>query len=273
MQDKSKAKHRYHKSKPAGLYTSNDRQYVYGDNTPRSKGRVTKVLFVVLPIVMVVVLLGGFLLGYIMYRNETNPEDNSVKANEGYISPEQQKTLYRIVSVADPLDRSFVPDTADYNGVPVSEMALSQLETLVNAAAKEGISLTVKTGYVSYDEQHTMYTNYVNDLLATGKYTQVKAESVANRKVCDSGNSERQLGLLIEFNCDDKAKYDETEEFRWLDKFGAEYGFVQRYTKLNEQRTAMDNDYTLWRYIGSDNALLARKLGLSFDELVDYLES
>ncbi|MGN1125843.1 MAG: M15 family metallopeptidase [Ruminococcus sp.] len=273
MQDKSKAKHRYHKSKPAGLYTSSDRQYVYGDNTPRSKGRVTKVLFVVLPIVMVVVLVGGFLLGYVMYRNQNNQQDNQVTANEGYISPEQKKTLYRIVSVADPLDRTFVPDTVDYKGVPVSEMAIEQLENLVNAAAKEGISLTVKRGYVSYDEQHTLYTDYVNDLLSTGKYTQVKAESIANRKICDSGNSERQLGLLIEFDCESKDKFDETEEFRWLDKLGAEYGFVQRYTKANEQRTAMDNDFTLWRYVGSDNALLARKLGLSFDELIDYLES
>lgn len=273
MQDKSKAKHRYHKSKPAGLYTSNDRQYVYGDNTPRSKGRATSVLFVVLPILMVIVLAGGFLLGYVAYQNQNEQKENPVTANENYISPEQQKTLYRIVSVADPLDRSYVPDTVEYNGVPVSEMMSDSLENLVNASAKEGVSLTVKVGYVSYDEQHTMYTDYVNDLLSTGKYTQVKAESIANRKICDSGNSERQLGLLVEFDCDDKEKFDETEEYRWLDKFGAEYGFLRRYTKANEQRTAMDNDYTLWRYVGSDNALLARKLGLNFDELIDYLES
>lgn len=273
MQDKSKAKHRYQKTKPAGLYTSNDRQYVYGDNTPRSKGRTTSVLFVILPILMVVVLAGGFLLGYVTYQNQNDQKENPVTANESYISPEQQKTLYRIVSIADPIDRSYVPDTVEYKGVPVSEMMSNSLENLVNASAKDGISLTVKVGYVSYDGQHTMYTDYVNDLLSTGKYTQVKAESIANRKICDSGNSERQLGLLVEFDCDDKEKFNETEEYRWLDKYGAEYGFMQRYTKANEQRTAMDNDYTLWRYIGSDNALLARKLGLSFDELIDYLES
>lgn len=35
----------------------------------------------------------------------------------------------------------------------------------------------------------------------------------------------------------------------------------------------MDSDYTLWRYVGKNNSLLARKLGLNFNTLIDYLES
>lgn len=273
MQEKSKAKHKYAKSKPVGFYTSKDREYVYGDNTVRKSGRFVDVLFYVLPIVMVIILLFGGFLGYKMYVESAKGEENSVTANEEYVTPEQQKMLYKTVNIATPLERTFVPDTKEVKGVPVSVLMADSLEKLLDSADKSGVSLTVKRGYVSYDEQHELYTTCLDSLLDTGKYTQIRAESIANRKMGDSGNSERQLGLLVEFDCTNSNDFYKTPEFQWLNKFGAEYGFVQRYTKSNEQVTAMDNDYTLWRYIGKDNALLARKLGLDFDSLIDYLES
>lgn len=273
MQDNSKAKHKYQKNKPKGLYTSKDRHYVYGDNTVRNKGKLIKVLYVVLPFVMVVIIAGGFFLGYYSYKNDNSHNDKQTETNEDYISLEQQKTLYTIVSVAEPLDRSYEPEITDFQGVAVSTIIEVPLKQMVTAAKNDGVDLSVAKGYVSYDDQHTMYVDYVNSLVDTGKYTEVRAESVANRKVCDSGNSERQLGLLVEFACEDKDKFNETEQYQWLAKHGADYGFVQRYTESGEQITAMDNDYTLWRYIGKDNALLARKLGLDFNNLIAYLKS
>ena len=276
MQGKNNGRHGIEgsrKSKPSGLYSSNTRGYVYGDNTPRNKGRVTKVLFIILPFVMIAVLASGFLLGYMSFTEEEAKRDNEVRENENYISLEQQKTLYRTVTVANPLDRSFVPDTVEYNGIEISPLMENQLKKLIDAAKYDGIDLKVIAGYVSFDDQHTAYTEYVDSLLSSGKYTQVKAESIANRKVCDSGNSERQLGLLVEFDCYSKQDFDKTDEYDWLMKYGAEYGFMQRYTEDSEQVTAIDCDYTLWRYIGVENALHARKLGLNFNELIEYLQS
>jgi LAS superfamily LD-carboxypeptidase LdcB len=273
LQDKTKAKHRYSKSKPQGLYSGKDRQYVYGDNTPRNKGRWVKVLYVLLPIVMVLILALGFFLGYLDYKDNGETGENPVVSNDNYITVEQQKTLYKIVNISNSLDRSFVPEISGYNGINVNKMMKNALANMVNAAKADGVVLKIKYGYVSYDDQHTMYQKYVDALLDTGKYTKVRAESVANRKICDGGNSERQLGLLVEFDCDDKDNFNSTEEFQWLNKHGADYGFMQRYTKSSEQVSAMDNDYTLWRYIGVSNASMARKLGLNFNELIEYLES
>jgi LAS superfamily LD-carboxypeptidase LdcB len=273
LQDKSKAKHKYSKSKPQGLYSSKDRQYVYGDNTVRNKGKWVKVLFVIMPIVMVLVLVSGFALSYFDYKDDQDVGGNSTVKNDNYITVEQQKTLYKIVNISNPVDRSFVPEVVDYNGISVNKMMENSLEDMVNAAKSDGIDLQIKYGYVSYDEQHTLYQDYVDSLLSTGKYTQVRAESVANRKVGDSGNSERQLGLLVEFQCEDKDKFNNTDAYQWLSKNAANYGFMQRYTKSSEQASAMDNDYSLWRYIGVDNAKMARKLGLNFNELIEYLEN
>ena len=98
MQGKNSAKHGMDKSikiKPKDFYSSSTRGYVYGDNTTRSKGRVTKVLFIILPFVMIAVIAVGFMLGYISYTNGKNGNGADITVNENYISPEQQKTLYR----------------------------------------------------------------------------------------------------------------------------------------------------------------------------------
>lgn len=274
MQDKSKGKHST-KGKPKGFYTAKEKEkyYVYGDNTVRKNTNLINVLYYILPIIMVFVLALGSVLAYYSYVSSSAINEDPVMSNDDYISKEQEKTLYRIVSIANPLERSFVPETKEYNSVPVNTMIYDALEKMVNDATKQGIELVVRKGYVSYDDQHILYTEYVNTLLDSGKYTQVKAESIANRRVADSGNSERQLGLSVEFDCDKKSKFNKTEAYQWLVKNAAEYGFIQRYTSENEQVTAMDADYTLWRYVGKNNALLAKKLGLNFDSLIDYLES
>ncbi|MCH5202236.1 MAG: D-alanyl-D-alanine carboxypeptidase family protein [Oscillospiraceae bacterium] len=275
MQEKSGAKHKYQKTKtkPKGLYSTKDKEYVFGDNTVRKKGTAVKVLFVILPILMVSVLGGGILLGYYSYIGNNNDEHAKPEVNNSYISVEQQKSLYRVVSVSNPIDRSYVPDTIEYQGVDIAEIIQQPLQDMIEGGKKAGVNLIVVKGYVSFDEQHVAYRKYVNSLVSTGKYTQVKAESVANRRVGDSGNSERQLGLSVEFACNSKKDFNTTEEYKWLLKYGAEFGFMQRYTDKSEQLSLMDKDYTLWRYIGKDNALLARKLGLNFDELVEYLQN
>ena len=272
MQDKSKGRHGG-STKPEGFYTGKDKHYVYGDNTPRKKGKAINILFYVLPIVMVVILALGSFLSYHAYVSSSKGEETVVKSNDDYISKEQQKTLYKIVSVADPLERNYVPTLKDFGGVKVSTMIYDSLNKMVNAAKKDGIDLKIRRGYVSYDDQHNLYSGYVNTLLNTGKYTQTKAESIANRRIADSGNSERQLGLSVEFDSEKRSTFNKSEAYQWLIKYGAEYGFIQRYTKENEQVTAMDSDYTLWRYVGKNNSLLARKLGLNFNTLIDYLES
>lgn len=274
MQDKSKGKHST-KGKPKGFYTSKekDKYYVYGDNTVRKNTKIINVLYYIIPIIMVLVLALGSFLAYHSYVSSSKIDENPVMSNDDYISKEQQKTLYRIVSIATPLERSYVPTTKEFNNVPVSTMIYDSLDKMVSDAEQQGVELNVRRGYVSYDDQHILYTEYVNTLLDSGKYTQVKAESIANRRIADSGNSERQLGLSVEFDCRKKSEFNKTETYQWLVKNAAEYGFVQRYTTENEQITAMDVDYTLWRYVGKNNALLARKLGLNFDSLIDYLES
>ena len=272
LQDKSKGRHGG-STKPEGFYTGKDNHYVYGDNTPRKKGHAINILFYVLPIVMVVILALGSFLSYHAYVSSSKGEETVVKSNDDYISKEQQKTLYKIVSVADPLERNYVPTLKDFGGVKVSTMIYDSLNKMVNAAKKDGVDLKIRRGYVSYDDQHTLYSGYVNTLLNTGKYTQTKAESIANRRIADSGNSERQLGFSVEFDSEKRSTFNKSEAYQWLIKYGAEYGFIQRYTKENEQVTAMDSDYTLWRYVGKNNSLLARKLGLNFNTLIDYLES
>lgn len=76
---------------------------------------------------MVVILALGSFLSYYAYVSSSKGEETVVKSNDDYISKEQQKTLYKIVSVADPLERNYVPTTKDFGGVKVSTMIYDSL--------------------------------------------------------------------------------------------------------------------------------------------------
>ncbi len=225
-----------------------------------------------MPVLMTAVFIAGCVLGYIDYQNTAARSKSILSENEDYISPEDELRLYRVVNIANPLDRAYVPSTVVVGGAEVDRLIANPLKKMIAAAAKQGVVLSVKYGYVSYDEQHRLYEDFVEFLLSTGKYTQVRAESTANRVICDSGNSERQLGLLVEFDTDNKGEFDKTGAYQWLIRNAKEYGFVQRYTKSGEQASAMDRDFTLWRFVGRQNAVLAEKLGLDFNDLVDYVK-
>lgn len=107
------------------------------------------------------------------------------------------------------------------------------------AASKDGISLSVISGFRSYARQNTLYQNYVS------KDGKSKADTYSARP----GHSEHQSGLAADINSLSQS-FENTKEGKWLSSHCYEYGFIIRYPKGKEDETGYIYEPWHIRYVG-----------------------
>ena len=117
-------------------------------------------------------------------------------------------------------------------------------EDMMEDALDDDITLWVKSGFRSFDEQADL----------KGQYT-VTYGSGANTFSADQGYSEHQLGTTIDFTTQGLngglEGFQNTPAYEWLTKNAYKYGFVLSYPE--------DNGYYIfepwhWRFVGTDLA-------------------
>ncbi|MBQ2581947.1 MAG: M15 family metallopeptidase [Ruminococcus sp.] len=140
----------------------------------------------------------------------------------------------------------------------LSQDAQNAFNKMQQAAAAEGISLWICSGYRSYSYQQQLYDNYVAQ--------DGKAE--ADRYSARPGHSEHQTGLAIDVN-DAGSSFDNTPEAAWLAAHCADYGFIVRYKPGKESSTGYMAESWHIRYLG--DAELCRKINASGLSLEEYL--
>ena len=121
-------------------------------------------------------------------------------------------------------------------------------QQLANDAAADGLSMSVISGYRSYDYQSELYNNYVS------QYGQAAADRFSARP----GYSEHQTGLAIDVNCADDS-FTGTPEAEWLAAHCNDYGFILRYPKGKEDITGYQYESWHIRYVGKDVAKKIRE--------------
>ena len=144
------------------------------------------------------------------------------------------------------------------------------------AAAKEGVTIWMQSGYRSVKYQTGLYerkTKYYTDQgydLATAKE---KAAAVVN----PPGYSEHNCGLAADLNSPEHTGLDEgfenTTAFRWLCEHAADYGFILRYPKGAEAQTEITYEPWHWRYVGVENARKISASGLCFEDYIAQLHT
>ncbi len=128
--------------------------------------------------------------------------------------------------------------------------AASQLEELYNDALKEGIRISLISGYRSYDYQVALYNSYVSN------YGQEMTDTFSARP----GYSDHQTGLAMDLGGVD-TRYDLTQDFEltnegaWLHEHAHEYGFIMRFPKGKEDITGYNYEPWHFRYIGKEEAM------------------
>lgn len=122
-------------------------------------------------------------------------------------------------------------------------------------AKRDGISLSVCSGYRSYSYQSQLYNGYV---ARDGK---AKADTYSARP----GHSEHQTGLAADINYAGDW-FNSTPEAKWLAENCHKYGFIIRYPYGKDDITGYKYEGWHIRYLGKETAKLVHDSGLTLEE-------
>lgn len=142
------------------------------------------------------------------------------------------------------------------------------------AAAQDGVTIWMQSGYRSVAYQSDLYERKTNYFLGKG-LSEEEARRQAATIVNPPGYSEHNCGLAADLNCPEytvlDTGFENTEAFRWLCSHAEEYGFILRYPKESEDVTEITYEPWHWRYVGTENARLLNQSGLCFEDAIAAL--
>ncbi|WP_217617161.1 D-alanyl-D-alanine carboxypeptidase family protein [Cellulomonas sp. GbtcB1] len=133
-------------------------------------------------------------------------------------------------------------------GYQVRPEVAGPLEQMLAAASADGVALTLRSAFRSYDDQVRVHA----DLVA--RVGQQHAEEVSARP----GHSEHQTGLAVDVgsttrpDCDFQDCFGDTAEGRWVAARAGEFGFVVRYTAANRAVTGYAPEGWHLRWVGTE---------------------
>ena len=144
------------------------------------------------------------------------------------------------------------------------------------AAAKDGVTIWMQSGYRSVKYQTSLYERKTKYYLDKG-YDNATAKEKAAAVVNPPGYSEHNCGLAADLNSPEHTGLDEgfekTAAFRWLCEHAGDYGFILRYPKDAEDKTEIIYEPWHWRYVGVENAAKINASGLCFEDYIETLQS
>lgn len=146
----------------------------------------------------------------------------------------------------------------NYPQKSMTDEARSAVDTMIRAAAAEGLTLKGRTDYRSYSFQAALYNKYVAR----------DGREAADRYSARPGHSEHHTGLAIDLNSLETS-FGETPEGIWLAAHCAEYGFIIRYPQGKEHITGYMYEPWHVRYVGTE---LAQELYLGDGQFVTLEE-
>ncbi len=175
-------------------------------------------------------------------------------------------TFYRV-------DGSYTPDLAyvlEDSEEQMDSRVAPHYTDMFNAAAQEGLYLSPCSGYRSYDEQKENFDEAKAAYIAEGMSEEEAAVKTAT-EIMPAGSSEHNLGLCMDLVWVDE-QFEESEEFAWLQKHAAEYGFILRYPKGKENYTKVTYEPWHWRYVGVENAKKITESGKTLEEYLGKVQ-
>lgn len=140
----------------------------------------------------------------------------------------------------------------------VRQVTADALKTMSTAAKGEGLTLTLESGYRSYNFQVNLYNRYVSE----------QGKSVADTQSARPGFSEHQTGLAADLGgttkptCNVEQCYADTPEGKWLAANAYKYGFIIRYPDGKTNVTGYEYEPWHVRYVGIDLATEMHNKGI-----------
>jgi D-alanyl-D-alanine carboxypeptidase len=192
-------------------------------------------------------------------RPGTINKPTTIKIDEDNWNLTVVNTGYRIPSDYEP-DLVYVCGS----GERLDRKVAVQYEKMYKAAAKEGVYLTPCSGYRSYELQERNYNRKVDYYKSQG-YSTAQAKVKAATSIMPPGSSEHNLGYAMDIVCVEEY-FEDSKQFKWLQKNAADYGFILRYPKNKQNVTKVIYEPWHWRYVGVDAAKAMKSSGLTLEE-------
>lgn len=219
---------------------------------------------------------------YLEYYNE-NPDDDAshiismvnVKANYDHYdsdivtATDISKQNLILVNKFHYLAEDFVPEnlisikaTYAYADNQIKQEVFDAFKNMWAAAKKEDLTLIINSSYRDYASQEYVWS--IREATMGEEY----ADSIAAR----AGYSEHQTGLALDIITygANGSNFEDTDEFKWLQKNAYKYGFILRYPKDKEDITGYAYESWHYRYVGIDAATEIHNKNITFDEYYAY---
>ena len=139
------------------------------------------------------------------------------------------------------------------------------------AASRDGVSLWIISAYRTLERQTELYQEKVEEYKNLG-YNEGDAKIEAGKWVAVPGTSEHCLGYAADL-CLLEENFENSDQFAWLQKHCAEYGFILRYPKDKVDITKISYEPWHYRYVGSNHAQIIMSQGLCLEEYLEQYSS
>lgn len=239
------------------------RQAYFEEKTGRiipAANRKRNIFIFIISLLVTAGMIVGFCFAVNYYTEQGKVSDKNTQNS-------QKEIFLSVVNKRNPLGSDYKPETVKIQGIEVAKIAETDLEKMFREAEKQGVKIVLTKGYISFEEQQSLYEKRLAQYLANPDYTEVRAEATAANEVPPGGMSEAQTGLVLEFSVQDSTAQ------QWLENNCVYYGFVLRYPNNKKAITLKDYNPSVFRYTGVENALKMRSFDMSIEEYSEYIEA
>lgn len=215
-------------------------------------------------------------------RNMTPKFKSDLSSYEEYMNPKDRDKYLFLINYENKLEKDYMPaQLTDLihtrkdgrNTQQLDLYAAKAMEAMLKEAAANGYtSLSITSGYRSYNYQQVLFNNQVSALRAS--YGD-KAEIKATEAVALPGTSEHQSGLCADLHNLPSAsqKFAQTKEYEWLVENCAKFGFILRYPKNKTEITKIMFEPWHYRYVGRYHAERIMQEGMCLEEYIAFIEN
>ena len=142
-------------------------------------------------------------------------------------------------------------------GYEVDARIVDDVDTLVNAAATDGVTLILCYGYRTLEQSQQLFEKQLKKQLSYG-LTQEAAYAEAKRWVAPPGTSDHHTGLALDIVTPEHQvlnhQFANTRAGVWLEANSWKYGFVIRFPKDKQDITGITYEPWHLRFVGVTHA-------------------
>ena len=217
-------------------------------------------------------------------KTESAPESSSkpeVKAESKPESKAAEKNAeerdWRLILVNPD---NLIPDDFEVDlemtryGYEVDSRIVKDVENLINAAAKDNVSLLICYGYRTLEQSQQLFEKQINRQLARG-LSQEEAVAEAKRWVAPPGTSDHHTGLALDIVTPEyqvlNHGFFNTPAGQWMAKNCWDYGFVIRFPEDKQDITGITYEPWHLRFVGKEHSIAMRDNNECLEEYVARL--